>query len=237
MKICRQILIAVSLLIALSTSAQAAWVATDDFDGYTLSADLNTLNGGSGWSAGWVDGGGGTMTIETAPAGGQGGKAVRSNSATVSTIYHRTVTSAVTAGTVGFRMRVSISNPNDFVGVWLSSTTTGHMYIKFDSDGNIKIFNGTGSTYDTIQAYSVDTWYTIEIDFDDAAQNDLYRARVNGGSYTSYKLVNNTSYASINRFNIEDSATGAHTFWLDDIGLAGTPESGAVRRSQPIFFP
>lgn len=226
------VLVFASCLIVIRI-AFAAWTATDDFDGYTTSADLDTQSGGANWAAAWAKLSGGAMTIETAPAGGQGGKAVRSQSATVDTQYDRTIT-AITAGTMGIRMRCSITNPNDNVAVKLKDGAVVYMAVRFGPTGNFEIFNL--NVYESMGvSYSVDTWYTVEIDFDDAAQPNLYRARINGGTYTAYKTVNGGDYAQIDRINLDDSATNAHTAWFDDIGLAGTPPAEGNRRRLTVF--
>jgi len=213
----------ISILLFAVLTVLAAVISTDNFDSYTPTNDLNTLNGGSGWTGAWAKITGGAMTIETAPAGGQGGNAVRSISATVDTQYSRAVT-AITVGTVRFRMRTTIANPNNFSGAVLRESTNGRMYIRFGPTGNLEIYNNTGATYESIQAYSVDTWYTIDINFDNAAQPNLYRAAVGGGAYTAYKTVNGGSYTNVDDMMLDDSATNAHTFWVDDIRPIGFPQ-------------
>jgi len=204
--------------------------AIELFDGYTTGVDLDGLSGGDTWSTAWdgVDGSGtpisGHKTIETAPAGGQGGKAVRANTTTESH-YIRTF-SPLAAGSVKWRMRISITNPNDAMGVVLRAgvpPSNGHMYCRFGPTGNIEYYDHDLAAYQTIQAYSIDTWYLCEIQFDDVSQPNKYRVRIDNGAWTSWVTVNSGSYTTINYIDLDTSATNAHTMWYDDISVNVTP--------------
>ena len=98
----------------------------------------------------------------------------------------------------------------------LRSAGAGKMYVVFQTDGNIKVYNGTTSVYDTIQAYSANTWYRIGIEFDDAAQADLYRVNVDGGAFSAWKGTNGT-YATIDEFHFDAIDMTAGTFYADAI--------------------
>lgn len=207
------------------------WLATDNFDSYATGQNLDSDNGGSDWSAAWVQVSGGTMTVETAPAGGQGGNAVSSVTATADTKYSRLM-SGISAGSVSFRMRITITDPNDFVGVVLRlADETGLMFVKFGSTGNIEAFDNSAGSYQTIAAYSADTWYTIDIEFDDAAQPDDYRVRVDGGAWSNWFEVNGGTYTNVERFALDDSATNAHSFFLDDIKPTVAPADKLIAGS------
>ena len=185
-----------------------AWVATDDFNSYS-DGSINGDNGGSGWSAGWVLASGaidvqGTTVYE-------GAKAVTANTSSAD-LASRALTSTVTVGTMYIAMRASATTVIGFT-VLEGGAGTGKMYIKFDSDGNIKIFDNGAGSYQTIQAYSANTWYIIGIDFDNTGQPNKYRANVNGGAYSSYYTVNGGSYTSISHVRLEtDTGTGS-VFW------------------------
>lgn len=185
-----------------------AWVATDNFNSYS-DGSINGANSGSGWAGAWSLASGtidiqGTTTYE-------GAKAVTADTASAD-LASRQLTSTVTVGTVYVAMRASTTT---IIGFFIleNGAGTGKMYIKFDSDGNIKAFdNGTG-TYQTIQAYSANTWYVLAIDFDNTGQPNKYRVKVNNGSYSSYYTVNGGTYSSISHVRLEtDSATGS-IFW------------------------
>ena len=48
-----QVLAASLLLCGFSLSANASLIAIDDFNSYTTGSNIDTLNGGSGWTGGW----------------------------------------------------------------------------------------------------------------------------------------------------------------------------------------
>lgn len=189
-----------------------AWVATENFDSYTTSADLSGGSGGSDWTNNWsVSSGGGTITVETAPAGGQGGKAARHN-ATAGVAYKRSVAD-VTVGAVSVEMRVTGTSPNDFSGILLAlADGSGKMYVKCDA-GKWKAFsNGVGGYVDVDNA-AADTWQTIDIEFDQDNQANKYRVRVDGGTWTSWLTVNGGSYTSIGQFVLDGSASDITIYW------------------------
>lgn len=185
-----------------------AWVATDDFNSYS-DGSINGANGGSGWSAGWVLASGGIDVEGTTVY--EGAKAVTANTSAAD-LASRALTSTVTAGTMYIAMRASATTAIGFT-ILEDGAGIGKMYIKFDSDGNIKIFDNGGGVYQTIQAYSADTWYIIGINFDNVGQPNLYRANVNGGAFTSYYAPNGGTYTSISHVRLEtDTGTGS-MFW------------------------
>jgi len=204
------------------------WSATDNFDSYTAGGNLSGAAGGSGWSGDWsaVTG---TITTETAPAGGQGGNAARCNSTAGDASYQRSFTD-VSAGTASIRMRTSDTSPANDFGVILREGGVGKMYVLFGKNtaGQIAMFDGGTSTYVDIGAFSADTWYTIDIDFDDAAQPNQYRVRIDGGSWTSWRDVNGSAYTNIDAFNLLDENTNTHTSWWDDIKPAAGGGSTAA---------
>lgn len=203
-----------------------AWIARETFDSYS-DGDVNTLNGGSGWSAGWAKSSG-TINVQGTTTY-QGSKALKAN-ASASAIYDRTLTTAVSAGTMYVAMR---SSSTSIVAYFiLLESGTGRMYIKFDNDGNIKYFDN--SSYVTIQAYSADTWYLIGIDWDDAAQNNKYRVNVNGGAFTSYVSVNGASLTNITGVRLERDSTVGDMYYdlIYDVYVA---EGGGVTVSPAVL--
>lgn len=205
------------------------WIATDDFDGYSTGVSIDTLNGGSGWSGAWskVIGDAGELTIETAPAGGQGGNAAKVNNATTTNEEQaqRSFT-AITQGSVRCRMRVAATPATEECGISLGDAggSGSYMYVGFSAAGNIVIYNHDTTSYETIQAFSADTWYTLDVEFDNTGQPNKYRARIDEGSWTAWKTVNTGSYTNINRFKIASGNNFGVVFWVDDIGP--TPAEG-----------
>jgi len=226
--------------VALGTS----WVAADSFDSYATGAELVGLSDGANWVSpwaafltGWSTPTTGHKSVEVAPSGGQGGKAVRANT-TTETHYYREI-APLSAGSVSWRMRISITNPNDNIGVTLRSSignTGGRMYIRFGPTGNIETYDDSGGVYETIQAYSADTWYQCEMQFDNTNQPNQYRARIDGGSWTPWNTVNTGSYASITTIDLDSSATNAHTMWFDDIRVTAASLSPFVSASNINFY-
>jgi len=191
-----------------------AFISTEDFDSYSIADDLNGKTGGTNWSDAWA-GTVATWSIQTAPSGGQGGLAAKNTVANDTMLRNFT---AITVGTVSIRMRCSITNPNDFLGgVLRDSGGTPRMFVRFGPTGNVEIYDSGIASYVSIVAYSADTWYTVDIDFDTVAQPNLYRARVDGGTYSGYKTVDGGSYANIQCIRLDASATGTRDFWVDDI--------------------
>lgn len=182
-----------------------AWIAKETFDSYS-DGDLNTLNGGSGWSGAWSKTSG-TINVQGTTTY-QGGKALKAN-ASAAALYDRALTTSVSAGTMYIAMMSS--DTSSLFYVILLESSTGRMYIKFDNDGNIKIFDN--GVYTTLQAYSANTWYNIAFDWDDAAQNNKYRVSINNGAYSSYVTVNGASLTSITGIRLERDATAGDVYW------------------------
>jgi len=211
-----------------------AFTAIENFDSYSIADDLNTKFGGSDWSSSW-SGTAATWSIQTAPAGGQGGLAAKNT--VIGSDMRRDFTSTQ-AGTVSVGMRTSITNPDDFLGVVLRQTTggTARMYVRFGPTGNIEIYDHGTTSYVAIVSYSANTWYTVDIDFDNVAQPNLYRARVNQGTYSAYKTVDGGSYSDIATIRLDGSATGTRDFWIDDIKSAAPITRLAKGPLRPAAF-
>lgn len=221
----RRLFLVLCLILLAGVVALAAFTSSDDFDGYSTSADLNTLSGGSGWTTAWISTAA-TWIIETAPGGGQGGNAAKNTSVASDT---RRYFNPITVGTVLIRMRISITNPNDFTGVLLRQNTGGttRMRVRFGPTGNLELYDHDTTSYVSFGAYSANTWYTIEIDFDKAGQPDLYRARKDGGSYSAWKKAEGGSYEDVANITIEANDTQTRDFWIDDI-RTGTSSGGSA---------
>lgn len=203
------------------------WVATDNFDSYSSGASLDGASGGSGWTGNWTALFATTNTAETAPSGGQGGMCYRSNTSTGQSFLTRAF-SAISAGTIRFRIRVTDTSPNNFVGVIIESSGSGVFYVRING-GNIQYYDGV---YNTIQAVSADTWYTVDIDFDDATQNNKWRIRIDEGSWSSW-VSSAIAFTTVDTFRIDKSATTSMTLYVDDIKDA---DAVAASSAQVIWF-
>lgn len=190
-----------------------AWIATENFDSYTPGAGLNGGAGGSNWTAGWNANAG--FTTETAPAGGQGGVCAR-KSGTSSDLANRPLT-GVAAGVIHWQMRLSaVPSVDQFIGVQFSNAVQNVLHIKMTNGGNISMFDGNLGDYVTIQAYSVDTWYSIDVEFDAVGQPNQYRVKVDNGSWTIYRDAE-LSFSTIIGIQLLDAYTTSHNFYVDDI--------------------
>lgn len=183
-------------LFLFPSAAFAAWPYTQNFDALST-ADLNGQDSWSGDAASDVQT---TFII-------QGAKTVEVGS-TTETGMTRTVTSS-TDGTVQLRMRKNSSTTERqhtyfFEGVTL---VTG---VNLYDTGNI-LLNGTA-----IQAYSANTTYLLEIEYD--VSTDQSRIRIDGGSWSSWVNFYATATA-IDKIEFGKSNVGvtrAAGYW-DDI--------------------
>lgn len=188
-----------------------AWTGLENFDSYSTGTSISTLAGGSGWSAAWVKGGSGTATIETAPAGGQGGNALKITGTTAVSAA-RDIT-GVSSGKLRFLVRLSSATPDEQVVVGISSAA---MYIQFRADSQIAMYNTQSGVYDDIQAYSANTWYTIDLEFNDSSQPDKYRVRIDEGTWTSW--VTCGAFSTVTTFYASyDTQSPSMDVWIDGI--------------------
>src|SRR3990167_2031695 len=185
----------------------SAWIPTDNFSAtdYTAGNNLNGGAGGSGWNGNWfVDAG--TMTTETASAGGQGSLAAAETGSSGAQ-YRRNLT-GVSSGQLSYCLYMSgTTQANSII------LEPAGMYVRFLS-GNIAVYN-TGVAYENFGTYSAGEWVVIDFEFDDAAQNDKYRAKKKGGSFSNW--VASSAYTTITQYKYDVSAN-AETVQLDDIG-------------------
>ena len=210
------------LLLSFLFTVYAVWIATDNFDSYSVATTLEGASGGSSWTSNWDNTPNTGWTSETAPAGGQGGVAAR-HTGTTSEATIRTF-SSLTAGSVSFRVRISATS-GSYSGITVRLGESGQqarMNISISSTGNISLFDNDLGDWRAITAYSIDTWYRVDIEFDDIGQPDKFRARVDGGTWTSWYKVSGATYALVDQFMIDDAWTGSHTFWVDDISATST---------------
>lgn len=188
-----------------------AWVATDDFESGSNGANIAGTSGGSGWSAAWSKEGSANDWIysNSTPISGTLSASHTPSSAS-DTGVTRNMTSAVTSGTVTFK-------------VYRTSNSTGVMYAMVRDSGDAAagvMLNASGNIVDlagsTIQAYSASTVYTINIEFDYGT--DQYRISVDGGAYSSWiNMAAAGTSATRFIFRSADASSGV-TNKLDDIG-------------------
>lgn len=208
----------------------------DNFDTYTSGTDLNgdNANTGSGWTSAWTYGENGVMTTEVAPGGGQGGKAVRSNSAAGDSTYYYRQFTGVSAGIFTWEMSSSITNPtSDQYGVSLHEAGVGkRTEVHFGTTGNIEAYDGLALAWNAVCPYSVNVRYRIYEELDGVGHPNKYRVKCGiSGTFTSW-IGSTGTLSVVNLFQINDASANAHTFWIDAVGsvselITVSPSTGA----------
>jgi len=154
----------------------AAVVVEDDFDSYSA-GDLNTLNGGTGWSGAWT--GSTAYDVSTGNAPPTLPNDIRSVSTSEPNIYREFTAIVDPFIQVSLRTDTSGQNENDF-DIHSGATLVGRVFL--NNNGNIQLLSTSGAC--TIGTWSASTWYDILIEYDHT--NDLYRAKVDEGEWSDW---------------------------------------------------
>jgi hypothetical protein len=199
--------------------------AQDNFDTYTVGANLTSLNGGSNWTTAWVDSSPAApqpMTI--ASVAGFSGNAVSADGAADRAAY-RTF-NAFNQGTGYVQMAAATASGMtgrcEF-GFYAAGTSRlgGIIFL----NGNIQLENTSPGTYTTLQSYTANSVYTLNWQFDAIAQPNKYRVAINGGSFSSWTTMPNT-YSTIDTVSLRNAASGT-TCYFDSIG-PNAPTGGSA---------
>jgi len=91
---------------------------------------------------------------------------------------------ALAAGTIGCYMRTSVNNANT-VSFWIMGDTKYAGSIDFRSDGHIYGEQSGGSDVD-LGAYSVDTWYWCQIEWQTTPANQV-RYKIDNGAWSDWQ--------------------------------------------------
>ncbi len=209
-----------------------AFSVCDMFDTYPTSSNLSGFTGGEGWAGPWSQGSGSAVTVVAAPAGGQGGNAVLANA---ESSYTRTFTpTAASSHRVLLRWSAPSGTANSGLNYKIKDSSTGGiLWLGIDTGGDIVMWDGMmGANVKLLDVAGSDVsknvWYTLDVEFDDAAHADQFRARVNLGAWSAWTNIDGV-YTTMDTIEIEDDATNTHSFWVDGIG--GSP---AVTTSVPL---
>lgn len=198
---------------------------TDDFDSYSVAANLDTLNGGTDWAGAWDDQGADTITIQTAPAGGQGGKAARLV-CTTECVAEREIDGIVVDGIFYFQLRSTTTAPTASMGVFLEDAGGNtRMAVRLAAAGNtVQVFDDTTGWTSLGVTYAADTWVQVALELNSASNPGQYRVKVDGGSYSSwYDAIG--LFSAVAFWQMYNGSPG-HTLWVDAIGVA--PSAPAV---------
>lgn len=187
----------------------------ENFDSYTNGNALSGLNGGSGWAGAWsVTAAAGEATISNAQSVSSP-NSLQIYRISTEAFASRIFGSSVTDGNIQFYVRRETVSP-DVMVFQFNDSTSNAFRIDFNQAGNIIAYRSGGTT--TIQAYTNNTWYKVNLRFDCAT--DTYTVEINdGGESSSLAFVNNKT--SIDRWRLDISANGAGTpgkNWIDSFG-------------------
>lgn len=199
-----------------SSGSGGQWISIDDFESYTLGVDLSGGAGGSGWTGNWTQGTA-AMDIVAAP---WGGKALRIN-ADADASYTRTLAN-LSKGLSGYSFSIDRTNPGGGFKVVLDEGTSGRCLTSIDTDGNVKIFDGT--TRFNVGAYTANTKHRVVVEFDNTAQPNSCRAQLDSGVFSQWFPVVGGSYTNINRMRLESETGFDGVLLIDEIseGSAST---------------
>ncbi len=194
---------------------------------YTNASDLSTQNGGIYWSAGWVKVGGQAITVDTSSPTGtpSSARAAKSLATAGDTTYTRAFSTLTpsTDTTIPLYVRTTDCSPTtDYYYVNITSGGTALMALRIQG-AQLQIFDNGSASYQNVLACSVNTWYKVEFNFNDVTQNDKYRMRINGGTYSSYYTVSGGTLTSVDGIALIDGNTAAHTVYFADIGTSEAP--------------
>lgn len=174
------------LCLAVPSAVFAAWGYTQTFDALSD----GDLNGQDSWS--------GDTDYDIQSAVAVAGKAVAVTAASDG-IIQRTITSA-SSGTFRIEMRkagTTTGNNQSNIGQGDWGTLTNRLTsVGFGYNSNHdKIYYVKTDTSETqIQAFSADTWYTVDQEID--CSTDQYRVRIDEGSWTAWGALYNSNTCS-----------------------------------------
>lgn len=174
---------------------------------FTVLEDFNALsngqlNGQNSW--GIFDIG---TNIEVGAGGAyEGAKGASRVTATNDDGYYKII-SGEGSGIYSVYLRQTVTNKLLMLG--LRTTTQPICRVGFNTDSTIDLQCGAGAD---LGAYSADTWYLVEIEVDDVA--DQVRARVNGGSWSSW-VASENAFSGVNRIALITSGSATYQGDID----------------------
>lgn len=195
----------------------ATWAATDDFEAGSDIA-LNGASTGSGWDSTWgqpLKGGSySDFKINTTQVK-EGARAVQVDCSSASAYIQRGTSSGYDTGSIYFAVRASQIDKICYVYL-TNGAGSGIGAVRIGSDGNLSVFTGS---YTSMTTYSADTWYWVNIEWDQTNQVNKMRGRAgttSWGAFSDWGSVGQST-ANITDFQIEQAAASGADFWLDEI--------------------
>lgn len=162
-----------------------AWVAEENFNSYAAGDNWNTANGGSGWSGAWaITDTGQEYDIVSTPTL-EGVTCAHTNNANGGGTGNadRTLTTAVTTGTVYYLVRKDAITANEGIRVVFIAGVNEY-WVRFFGD-DITIGSTSGNVnLETVA--SANTTYEIAHEFNTATPEHRAKYRVQGGGWSAW---------------------------------------------------
>ncbi len=225
----RILALSILALLILPRITFAAWAATESFESYSNGASLNGGSGGTGWTSNWGNPVG-TVTTDTAPAGGK--------CSTAGLAWHTTQTgdsrldrsfTATNTGTVRFWFYQSSANAGTTQYIVWRIGTTGMMGIEINAtSGGISASDNATYTTDTGLDFTPNAWNYIDFKFGHSA--GMFAVSINGSAYSA-DFVAKASDTTTDNFTIIDVFNSSHDFYFDDLGDPACPAPAAAQTS------
>jgi hypothetical protein len=214
-----------SLVLILPVALFFLWVAptraadiSETFETYSDGQGLNALNGGTGWSAGWIDGSSACTISNSAPLSGlldalcpkpAGTKQILRNFPDINTAEK----------IVTFKINLPNQDNLFFFGIQKAGWgSIGKVY--FAAGGTLKIRNSSGVDT-TVGGWTGATTYTVDFDVTIGEVSPQLRVRLNGGAWSAWVDTTKQFGTGMDSILAEIYSNGtAGDFKLDDITSA-----------------
>lgn len=199
-----------------------AWLGTDSFESYANGNNLNTLNGGSGWSAAWsVSAGTWSITNATAAAG----TTLSATSSSPGGYVNRNVAST-TAGEVTMYMRKDGTNGAFYLNLCTSGSGAGansRVIMGMETANIVAYDNGTQRIL--VPSFTTSTWYKITVKYGHVSNK--FAVSINDGAYSADYAYSFGGSGAITNFQIYEGAGGTPSqFYFDQIAPYSAPPVG-----------
>mgnify|MGYP000950013211 CR=1 FL=1 len=168
----------------------------DNFDSYST----GDLNGQGSWS--------GSTNWDVQNSVSQSSPNAAACSVTGSDIS-KSMTATATGNEV-FYIQCSTQAPGTNSSVRFNDQSSTFSFGIFMNDGGQ--IQGNGSGTDNLGAWSVDTWYKVEVEW--RVSDTSYRARINDGAWSSW-FNTATDFTTVDSTTLRSALGGAGTFYVD----------------------
>lgn len=175
------------------------------------SLTLGDLSGQDGWTGGYLN-----FDVATGTASHSGSKGVSASSAGGS-LCEKDFGAPSTSGSQIFYFRTTdVTSAEVMQTRFKDYSIPASVIILKTLSGNLQYYNG--SSYQTIQAVSADTWYKVQIDW---KADNTARYRVDDGTPTAYDNMNGTMTNGIDGVYLGTQLSGT-CYWDDFEAVASS---------------